>query len=74
MDTQERLDRHTGSLVALETALVLLVQHMELRTGLDRQAFIADLQQLSERPEKDADVLRAEQRILRLLRALSHSR
>lgn len=70
MDTQERLDRHTGSLVALETALVLLVKHMELRTGLDRQAFIADLQQLSERPEKDADVLRAEQRMLRLLRAL----
>lgn len=70
MDTQERLDRHTGSLVALETALILLVKHMELRTGLDRQAFMADLQQLSEQPEKDADVFRAEQRMLRMLRAL----
>lgn len=70
MDTQERLDRHTGSLVALETALVLLVKHMELRTGLDRQAFMADLQQLSEQLEKDADVFRAEQRMLRMLRAL----
>lgn len=70
MDTQERLDRHTGNLAALETAFALLVRHLELQGGVDRQAFIADLRQLAGQPEKDADVLLAEQRLLRMLQAL----
>lgn len=70
MDTQERLDRHTGNLAALETAFALLVKHLELREGLSRHAFIADLQQLADQPEKDTDVHLTEQRLLRVLRAL----
>ena len=70
MEAQKRLDRHTGNLAALETAFALLVLHVERRVGLDRQVFMGDLQQLSEQPEKDMDVRRAERRMLRLLRAL----
>lgn len=70
MGSQERLDRQAGNLAALETAFALLVRRLELQGGVDRQAFIADLQQLAEQPAKEPDVLLAEQRLLRMMQAL----
>lgn len=70
MGSQERLDRQAGNLAALETAFALLVRRLGLNGGIDRQAFIADLQQLAEQPAKEPDVLLAEQRLLRMLQAL----
>ncbi|WP_158675472.1 hypothetical protein [Pseudomonas sp. o96-267] len=57
-------------MAALETAFALLVRRLELQGVVDRQAFIADLQQLAEQPAKEPDVLLAEQRLLRMLQAL----
>lgn len=70
MDEQERLDRQGGNLAALEGAFALLVEHLAKAGALNKGAFIADLQRLSERPGKDVEVLTAEQRILRTLRAV----
>lgn len=70
MGRQEQLDRHTGSLAALESAFALLVLHVERKIGLDRQSLISDLRRLSVLPGKDEEVYRAEQRMLRLLKAL----
>ncbi len=70
MTRQDRLDRHTGSVAALESAFALLVLHLERSTALDRQALISDFEALSKLTGKDDDVWRAEQRMLRLLQAL----
>lgn len=68
MNEQERLDRQSGNLAALEGALALLVEHLARGGLLNKTAYITDLHRLSELPGKDADVQRAEQRLLRVLR------
>ncbi len=70
MEVETRLNLHTGSLVALETAFSLLVKHLELAGQVDRCALIGDLQLLSAMAAKDADVQRAELRLIRTLEAL----
>ncbi|MCY1463628.1 hypothetical protein D9M71_815470 [compost metagenome] len=67
MDEQLRLDRQSGNLAALEGAFALLVAHVATAGALNKTAFIADLHQLSELPDRDADVQRAEQRLIRML-------
>ncbi|MDH4869838.1 hypothetical protein [Pseudomonas sp. BN515] len=70
METHERLDRHAGSLAALEGAFALLVQHLSSTGALSRPAFMADLTRLSNLPDKDGAVRLAEQRLLRTLEVL----
>lgn len=74
MDEQERLDRQGGNLAALESAFALLVEHLAKAGALNKSAFITDLQYLADLPHKDPETLTAEQRILRTLRGLPHSR
>lgn len=74
MDEQERLDKQGGNLAALEGAFALLIEHLAKADALNMPAFITDLQYLADLPQKDLETLKAEQRILRTLRALPHSR
>ncbi|MDH0894382.1 MULTISPECIES: hypothetical protein [unclassified Pseudomonas] len=67
MDEQERLDRQAGSLAALEGAFAVLVEHLAMAGVVKTTALIADLRRLSELPGKDADIQRAEHRLLRML-------
>lgn len=70
MDEQERLDRQGGNLAALEAAFALLVEHLAKAKvkALNKTVFIADLQRLTELPEKDQETLTAELRLLRMVR------
>lgn len=70
MEAQERLDRQAGNLAALEGALALLVEHLAKVGVLNKTAYITDLRRLSEQPGKDADIQRAEQRLIQVLRDL----
>lgn len=70
MQEQMRLDRQGGNLAALEGALALLVEHLAKAGAVSKTAFIADLQRLSELPEKDQETLTAELRLLRMLRQM----
>ncbi|WP_073673052.1 hypothetical protein [Pseudomonas aeruginosa] len=74
MAEQERLDRQGGNLAALEGALALLVEHLAQVGVLNKTAYITDLRRLAELPDKDADIQRAEQRLIRVLRDLGLSR
>lgn len=74
MDAQKRLDLQGGNLAALEGAFALLVEHLAKVGSLNMPAFITDLQYLADLPQKDPETLAAEQRILRTLQALPHSR
>jgi hypothetical protein len=74
MDEHERLDRQGGNLAALEGAFALLVEHLAKAGALNMPAFITDLQYVADLSPKDPETLAAEQRILRTLRGLPHSR
>ncbi|WP_131189545.1 hypothetical protein [Stutzerimonas kirkiae] len=70
MQYVERLNRQAGSLAAVESSFGLLVEHLARAGALNKAAFIADLQRLTDLPEKEPETLLAERRILRLLRQL----
>ena len=72
MNMQDRLDRHTGNLAALEATLALLLMHMEQAGTMNLATFMTDLRRLGEQPEKDADALRAERRLLQALERMQN--
>ena len=72
MNMQDRLDRHTGNLAALEATMALVLMHMERAGAMRLATFMDDLRRLGEQPGKDADALLAERRLLQVLERMQN--